>query len=465
MKTLIEKQFDAVRFMRQQRDKSSMKNVILLFICLFLYTGASVAQSIEEPVFTPEQLKEDTDYFFKSLFEKQPNPYEYSSLRDFENKKDSIYNLLNKPMTADEFMWIIGSINSYLSYHSSVNLKFNRYVIKCYENAKEQNLKLFPRVSIREGKIFTEINNQDREFTSINGVSADSILQFMQSYYNNQLSIRRNNYDIESFFAIWIDLYFNIKPPFRISYKENQKETEIEGISADEFMDFSSFGIVRQPLVKYAIYPSSSIAIFTSHAFNRRRHTPEEVEAQLAAFRDSVNKYDIKYLFLDLSKNTGGTSQLSYPLLDIVSHDTIFEKYSVIEKEEFGNKKRDYNIVARLPNFDLYKKKNKQLFVLQGTNTISAANYLCRLFKRYQLGILVGQPSGEPTIEFTGSYSFVMPNTKLNFIVAGSLMDFSEHFPKEEKDFPPDMYWDVDYTIDFEEKELIEIVKQWKELL
>ena len=442
-----------------------MKKVILLFLLLFISINRLAAQSVEEePVFTPEHLKEDADFFFKTLFETQPNPYEYCSLRDFEIKKDSIYNLLKKPMRADEFMWIIGSINSYQSYHSRVNLHFNKYITKCYANAKENNLKLFPRISIRDGKIFTKVNGQDIELTSINGIPADSISMFIQSYYNNRLSIRRNIYFMESFFAIWIDLYFKIKPPFKISYKGNQKEIEIDGISADEFMDFSAFGIVRQPLVKYAIYPTSSIGIFTAHVFNSNRITPEDMKAQIAAFRDSVNKYDIKYLFLDLSKNTGGVSRLSYPLLDIVSHDSIFEKYSSISKAEFGSKRSISKLLASPAKNKLYEKENKQLFVLQGTNTISAANYLCRLFKNYQLGILVGQPSGEPTIEFTGSRGFVMPNTKLPFGVAICLMDFSEFSPKEEKDFPPDIYWEVDYTVDFEEKELLEIVKQWKNL-
>ena len=441
-----------------------MKNLFLLLVLLLLRIDGLHAQTIDEPVFTPEQLKEDAEYFFKTLFEKQPNPYEYSSLLDFENKKDSIYNLLNKPMTADEFMWIIGSINSYLSYHSGVNLQFNKYVIECFENAKEQNLKLFPRISIQDGKIYTNIDNQSKELTGINGIPADSILRFMQSYHNNRLSVRRNTYYMESFFAIWIDLYFKIKPPFRISCKGNPNEIEIKGISADEFMDFSSFGIVRQPLVKNAIYPASSIGIFTAHVFNKNRITPEEMKAQVAAFRDSVNKYDIKYLFLDLSKNTGGVGSLSYPLFDIVSHDTIIEKYSAIRKKEFGNRRVFVNFLASPAKFNLFKKEDKQLFVLQGTNTTSAANYLCRLFKQYQLGILVGQPSGEPTVEFSGSSSFTMPNTELRFIVANDLVDFSEFSPKEEKDFPPDMYWDVDYTIDFEEEELMEIVKQWKKL-
>ena len=441
-----------------------MKKIILISILILLSVEKIIPQNTTEDdsLFTSEQLKEDTDYFFKTLFEKQPNPYEYTSLIDFENKKDSIYSLLDSPMTAKEFMWIIGRINSYLSYHSGVNLKYNKYVVQYYENTKEQNLKLFPRVSIRNGKIYTKINNQDKELTKINGIPTDSIFQFLQSYHNNQLSIKRNTYFMESFFAIWIDLYFNIKAPYRIELANEHGDMELEGISTDEFMDFSSFGIVRKPLVKYTIYPSSSIAIFTAHIFNRSKMTPEEMEAEITAFRDSVNRYDIKYLFLDLSKNTGGTSFLSHPLLDLVSHDTIFEQYSTIKKVEFGNKKQHHCSIARLPKPDLYDKNDKQLFILQGTNTASAANYLCRLFKLNQLGTLVGQASGEPTSEFTGSSRFIMPNTKLNFIVANALIDFSEHSPKEEKDFPPDIYWEVDYTIDFEEKELMEIVTKWK---
>jgi hypothetical protein len=440
-----------------------MKNVFVLLALFLSFTNLLIAQNANEEnsLFTPDQLKEDVDYFFKTLFERHPNPYEYSSLFDFESKKDNIYSQLDRPMTADEFMWIIGSMDSYLDYHSGINLKFNRYIIECYENAKENNLKLFPSVSIRDGKIYTKIQNQEQELITINGIPADSISRFMQFYFNNKLSIERNTYYMESFFALWIDLYFKIKPPFRVMYKGYPTELQIEGVSADEFMDFSSFGIVRKPLVKYAIYPVSSVAIFTAHVFNRNKMTPAEMESQIAAFRDSINKYDIKHVFVDLSKNTGGVSSLSYPLLNIFPHDTIFERYTSISKKELINDKNTYKFVAQLPQLNPYKSKDKQFFVLQGTNTISAANYLCRMIRLNRLGVLVGQPSGEPTREFTGSMTYKMPNTKLTFSVATSLIDFSDYFPQDEKNFPPDMYWDVDYTIDFTEEELVKIVKQW----
>lgn len=440
-----------------------MKHCLAFISVLFLGIGSPAGQTPEQDkqLFTVEQLAEDADFYFQKLFECQPSQYEYCSMVEFENMKDDIYARLTEPMGAEDFMWIIGRMNSLSSYHTGINLKFNPATIGVFENARDNGLELFPRVYIEGDKVSLKTGDKEKRLTTINGIPADSIMGFMRSYYNDKLSVNRNTYYMESFFALWLESYFKIKAPYKVSFDDGQEEVSVTGISADEFMDFSSFGIVRPPFVKHTVYPSSSTGIFTMSIFNIRRIPVEELEKQIAAFRDSVNKYDIEYLFLDLSKNTGGTSRLSYPLFDIIPHDTITDRYSTIQKEEDGNKRYRHEDMARLPARNLYKT-DKQLFVLQGTNTISAANYLCRNIKLNKLGTLVGQPSGEPTSELSASSSYSMPNTKLNFIVANAMVDFSDYFPADEKDFHPDIYYDVDYKIDFEESDLIEIVNKWK---
>ena len=162
---------------------------------------------------------------------------------------------------------------------------------------------------------------------------------------------------------------------------------------------------------------------------------------------------------MNLNINGGGNYR-AFELLDIISHDTIFEKRSIIKRENGRNFKQDIRTVVRLPHSSTNKSK-RQLFVIQGINTGSNADYFCRIIKGNKLGVLVGGNTGEPTATFSYCYFYEMPNTKIKFSVANSFVDYSASF--QDNTLRPDIYWDTNYKrIYFEEKELMDIVNKWK---
>lgn len=89
-----------------------MKSTIILILLMCM----TKAFAQNDQLLTPEQLKEDADFYFKTLYEKHPDPYYYYSLNEFEDKKNEIYAQLNKPLTHEQFAWIIGEINSYVGF-------------------------------------------------------------------------------------------------------------------------------------------------------------------------------------------------------------------------------------------------------------------------------------------------------------------------------------------------------------
>jgi hypothetical protein len=76
--------------------------------------------------------------------------------------------------------------------------------------------------------------------------------------------------------------------------------------------------------------------------------------------------------------------------------------------------------------------------------------------------VLVGRPTSEPVIAFTWTNTYAMPNTQISFNMAKELWDLSAYFSGET--LQPDMYCDTNHSMEFTEKELMDIINQWKKI-
>ncbi|MDR2086581.1 MAG: S41 family peptidase [Dysgonamonadaceae bacterium] len=331
-----------------------------------------------------------------------------------------------------------------------------------HEHKTGDNRNVFPLVNIENESIYFKKDNKKREIEMIDNLSTNKILSFFQSYFNDQLSKERNRFTMEGMFSCWLEMFGNIRAPFVVKYKGSKKEEIIRGIDIDDYIhDSGTAHTVNlngpSDAVYYAVYPSSSTAILTVNSFSQK--WLEKISQEVTAFMDSINKSDIKYLFLDLSLNGGG--KRCFDLLDIVPHDTIYESYKAFNKKDPVLK--EYRDIVRLPNRN-QGVIDRQLFVIQGNNTRSGADYFCRIIKQNNMGVLVGQNTGEPTVDFTFVDFYKTPHTRIEFSVATAYRDYSDSCPDET--LHPDMYWDVNYRWSrhsdiFSEKELQSIVKQW----
>lgn len=111
-----------------------MKNI--LFLLLLLCSTKAFAQS--DRLLAPEQMKADLAYYFETLYICHPNPYYYYSLKEFEKKKTEIYSQLSKPLTHEQFAWIIGEMNSYLDAHSRIYRYL--FILRIYYSLKESSV-------------------------------------------------------------------------------------------------------------------------------------------------------------------------------------------------------------------------------------------------------------------------------------------------------------------------------------
>jgi len=438
-----------------------MKKMIFIFL---ICTQISVAQKNPDRLFTPEELKSDADFYFKMLYANHPNPYYYYSLEIFENKKNEIYAQLHHPLTKKQFTSIIGEINAYVDYHSIIPDLYH----SLYPDMKDDfdQSEIFPTVKIRGGKLFLA-DDLKNDITEINGIKIHDILSDYKKYFNWKLP-EKPNY---SFLESWLPLLFHYKykftAPYRVRFNTSSKIKTLDKISLDEFRRSNVLWSDHRGTTKnsfnnpetytYEILPASSIAIFYIETFYNQYK--DKFYSSLKQFTEEVNNQNIKYIFYDLSKNSGGQFG-GYEALDIIKHDTVYFRRTEIARRDGFNEKSDVNEIALLPNHGTNIPSDRKLFVIQSSSTRSAGDYFCRIIKENHLGILVGEDTGEPTVAFSKSYSYEMPNSKIEFTIATTLVDFSSYFNSET--LQPDIYWDIHHNREFTEQELLNVINAYK---
>ena len=426
---------------------------IISFILLLCLTQVS-AQN--DQLLTPEQQKADADYYFKTLYEKHPNPYHYYPLNEFEDKKNKIYSQLNEPLTHEQFTWIIGEMNSCLDMHSLIHIYYQTHWRKKINNS----VTLFPAIKIKDDKIY--IKNSNAEIIEINGIKTNEIIQDFKKYFNWKLPYERNIYSMEAFFSSLLIYKYNLEAPFKVKFNNTSAIQTLEGSTLDEYNKESSIGLRGGAMSFFKIYPYSSIAIFNMTNFQDGERTA--LEDELKIFFKGVNNMHIQNVFYDLSMNSGGTIKTLYSAiksLNIIKHDNVTFRVNKTERSNQINKRYKSNEIVLQSNMaDSTIPKERKLYVIQGINTASGGDYFCRIVAENKLGTLVGQNTGEPTVAFSSSPFHTMPNSKIQFSVATTLWDYSDYF--KEETLHPDVYWDVNHTREFSEQELIDIIEHCK---
>lgn len=475
-----------------------------LHLCLLFITLSSMVVA-QEKMYSPQELREDTDYYFSTLFRDHPDPYYFYPKRKFNKLKRSIYNDLNRPLNKIEFALVVGRINSFLDTHSAIPVEnliadsiskviaskvnniihlrlnlpkdWNGSLTLCdsvfyhaMQNITPEKRKeileefnnvqyLIPPLKVRNNKLFFS-NDSINSIAEINGISAKTIISETKKYFNKKLNPKTNSMNINSF----INNFFLYKfaPPLKIKFNKRDNEEIAERIEPEEWVNemLNVTEEIKNPssIYAYEIYPENSVAIF---------HIPTFVNIyedaffkQFEQFKNEVNNQNIKYIFYNLTMNTGG-HHMGGDALDIIEHETVYLRRKETTRNSNGKlEKENIDRWEVHSNYSNNIREDRCLFVLQNSITASSADYFCRLVADNHLGVLVGEPTGELTKTFSSSHEYTMPNTHISFNIASTLVDYSDYFKSLTTE--PDIYWDLSNIREFTEQTLISIINYYK---
>jgi len=278
------------------------------------------------------------------------------------------------------------------------------------------------------------------EILSINSISSGEILKKMQS-----LSGSVSTYGIARYFGPYFWMYWGPQPEYRISVARTDSIFSIttKGVSTSDYF-----------ALKNKYYPEKTSKncelMFYPHnttAFMKIKRFSDDLNPFFQNAFDTIKYQNCKNLVIDVRNNPGGMGRFVDSLMNYLTKKS-YTQYSYIalrvsnevKKYYQKNKPDDYKLIAQLPTDALYKYDNDQLtrtpvakrvffegniFVLINHNTFSAAATLAGIIKKYKLGKVIGQPTGE-TIRYYANYlNFKLPQLSEEFSVSPE--EFIQH--------------------------------------
>ena len=411
--------------------------------------------AIEDGLFrySPRQMKADADFFFSTVEKYHVKPYFLHGKSAYKQKKKEIYARLQTCLTKKDFYKTLASINSFLDPHTQI---YSTYRIDEIKKLKNTGEKIFPDIIYREKKYFTVIDGKEKEISSINGMQISVLNDSINSFISD-VSPNMRKLIIENSFSLLLPVFYNIHPPYTV---ETEGQSEVwTGISIDssrayqnEFRDIKAYS--------YSVYPKSSIAIFYFNTLQAGAFDMPKFDLKMKELSDSLKVYNINNLFIDVSKNSGGSLELLPLLFSYFQHERVFFHPRIIYREI------PPITSAAVPNLSVISEpvKNDSLFngklwILQGTRSYSGGDIICRIMKQNRLGVRIGQKTSQPGKTYIPCVSRRLPYSSLDFNCAFGYWEFQGGGTEF---LEPDMFWDVDDTFDFSETELAAMLDAWQ---
>lgn len=412
------------------------------------------AIDIKSKKFKPRQLHADIDYAFKKFEKIHPDFFKETqrstALKRFEDLKKSI----TTPLTRYEFMQIftpvaISVIRDRHTFVFQLDEEYNKYL--------ENGGRLFPiPVMIKNRKLYcnselTEIP-YNSEIIQINNIPSSEILEIVLRGYsteNNEVKEFKTSNLFSNAFWSFMGGYDGYEIQYRMSEDEEAMEIISGGLTNSE-IDSLRFKKGKDDF-EYEEIPELNAAVFK---FNNSMVDLKEFRSYCDSIFNIIKTKDFENLIIDIRQNHDGTTQAAEILFEYITNkevtqlDSFLNKVSKVRKRGFVEEHREHMgwfkwyhylyypiyirshpyrkemmtarngsklmtyFPAKQPNENSLRFKG-EIYLLTGIRTFSAANGLAAAFKCYDLGTIVGQETGQPTISTADWGTFELPNTKI----------------------------------------------------
>ena len=413
--------------------KLTLLNLFLLFV------GAINAQNNIDPTFGVKELTADVEYFFTTLEEAHPNLYYYHTKDSVFRVKESIMRQLVSPMSRDNFNRLMElNTNHLFDGHTGLKRYFER------RTTIPDSALLFPSnlISVEQGSIYFNENSKRFKILSINGLHSSKLISTMRSLIGDDQITYIKDCTIEDYFSTYFFHLYGSNNFYNliIEHDGDQRQLTLQGVLKKDLY-------TEDEIVPFALNIQDDIALITVNSFGLRYF--KEFQVFLNNSIKQIRQANVKYLFIDISENSGGSSDNVNLLLDYLypvdycflsgyatiryserhledRRETFFIRYE--DKEEAEKK---YNLWKksieseyetgggeweRIYNVDSpYLSK---LFVLQSYKTFSASLDVSSAIKSSNRGLLIGEPTSDPAYNFSQAIGLEMPNTKIRFMCA-----------------------------------------------
>jgi len=434
-----------------------MKNIpkiMILALVFYIYITNAFAelqtpnQEPNKPAYlkliSPDELKEDLDFLFKTIEEVHPNMYAYTSKEEFEPLRDELYKSINQPMSAYEFYKLAAPVVASLKNFHILLLPF----FEEYKQYAKNGGKVFPlELGWDETRAILYKNYSSvylpvgGTVLSINGCPArgliDSFSRLVAAENKNA-----NPWLIENpiFLRSLLRLEFGQVKSWNLKIKTENGTTQdysVPSLSLNEFKSTSSAATAAWKRHCW-VRPEYNTAIIKFYKW----WEPEELKAFFDSAFSDIHSKKIRNLIIDIRENTGGRDDCFGPLLEYLTpepyrlYDKVCIKISDQAQErikhlranlpdKFENKTNgDIVTIELLFHRPVYNphRFDGRVFLLIGRQSFSASTVFSSLVKCYKIATLIGEETGDSTTLYADSIMFILPNSQVEAGVASKLL-------------------------------------------
>jgi len=338
--------------------------------------------------FSIKELQEDFQQMRQILEEDHANLYEYTNKETFDKLFEKQYDLIDQPMTLNEFFKLLTPITARVGCGHT-----NLWMPDEYWNSGYN--KLFPlQIKLIEGYAVVTGDYNSKSLVPIgsiilkvNDISINDIIEEMKVNYSADAF--NENFilsQIERRFSLIFARRFGYPEKFTVTYtlpgRKTRTTTELKpaniwDVRAVVFKNFN------HPELEFEVLEEKSTAIMTIQTFIYYDRIPMFKAFLDSCFKDIHDK-KIENLILDLRGNDGGDPFCAAPLFSYLEHEPV--PYFA---EPYGK----YSQLAEPIPLDENRFKGN-LFTLIDGRCFSTNGHFCSLLKYHKVGKFVGSEGG-----------------------------------------------------------------------
>lgn len=405
---------------------------LLILIIIVLFTVNVSSQEI-----TYDLAVEDLEYLVNRIEEVHPNIYFHLSKEKAEQKIAKIKNKLSeKELWSNREIYRLFApfVASFKDGHTLLSYKVD-------QSKLNQAEKLIPlAVRIIDGKVLIYKSYTVREIKKgtelleINGIKIDEILNKMESSVsseNRNLAYAR----IEKSFPIYLWLLYDFKNDYNLKLKENDQKTSEVKVKGITYKIYSLQKEKKGNINWELEFPTNDTAYLTINTF--KGSLKNAFERDIDKYFKEIKEKDINNLFIDISENGGGNTDLAKYLFEYISDKpySLFKEvrmkysdYALQDKTNMFTKiyytfKKDKDNIIVFESDKIVPKENDlrfegNIYVITSDFTFSTATDFAAIIKDHKVGTIIGEETGGLASCYGDMIVDNLPNSNLPFGVS-----------------------------------------------
>ena len=418
-----------------------MKRLIFILLLNIAITFGNYAQTpVNDPQFSAAQLKTDLAYLQQQLYTVHAYPYTELNKAQYDQLFNKIQSKITDSLTATAFLKLIKPAIAFLcDEHAQAYLP-----IKSLWESYQHEEVFLPITLSKQGNVYRiekVLSPQSNLKTGdiiirVDGIPVDTLLNrcalFVSGYPDQRMGKALKQFGY---------LYSWTLPGVQHNYvveKAGGKRVNIAGVTIKTWQDElnKQTGWESGCDEKIAYQKISDVGYINACSFNISPKQLDSIQKKIDLIFDQIQQDKPEYLFIDISKNSGGQSVVGQMLM-AGFNDKPFRSFSSnfkrsqayidlirswkMEPDDYYKNAPegkvfhfDADTTFPQPKANRYKGK---VFIIVGNGTFSSAMMMATWIKDNHLATIAGETptNGHPN-GFGELYNTKLPNTKINIL-------------------------------------------------